>query len=120
MGTKVNINGNVKFFNTTENGDINNNQIREIEHPKYKNIWISGSFFIALIIIIITLLFVIVKLLPFYLIPIIIIGTILLYSIVGAFILKYENKITDKKFSNLMALSFKYIPFLAKETNKQE
>ncbi len=83
---------------------------------KQRSIWISGSFYIILFIIIIVFIIVAAKLLPLYILPIIIIGTLLIFSVIGAFQLKYEDKISDTNFLKLMALSFKYIPFLAKKT----
>lgn len=111
MGTQINLkdNGRIGEVNITEKGNIDT----KIQTP-----WISGSFYLVLFVIIISSIIVIAKLLPFYFLPIIIVGTMLLFSVVGAFQLKNDKKLTEKTFLELMFLAFKNIPFLMKKINK--
>ncbi|HAM97033.1 MAG TPA: hypothetical protein DCQ26_00325 [Marinilabiliales bacterium] len=110
MGTTINVhdNGKVDKINTTESGDIVINK----PSKRQNNPWISGSFYMTLFILIISLLTVSAKILPFYVFPITLIGTMLLFSIIGAFQLKNDGKHIDKNFLKLMFIAFRYIPFL--------
>jgi hypothetical protein len=111
MGTQINVRdkGQVGQINTTEKGNI-------IRVSKKQSPWISGSFYLALFIIIISAIVVIAKLLPFYTLPVIIIATMLLFSVVGAFQLRNDDKLSEKNFLELMLLAFKNIPFLIKKS----
>jgi hypothetical protein len=110
MGTKINVQdkGKIGKINITERGDIVNSARRQSP-------WISGSFYLALFIIIIAAIVVIAKLLPFYTLPVIIVGTMLLFSVIGAFQLRNDEKLSQKNFLELMLLAFKNIPFLVKK-----
>ena len=93
MGTQINLkdNGKIGEVNITENGNID-------KSIKKQTPWISGSFYLVHFIIIISSIIVIAKLLPFYFLPIIIAGTMLLFSVVGAFQLRNDEKLTEKNF----------------------
>ena len=113
MGTQINVKdeGKIKEINITEKGDINKSK-------KKRSPWVSGSFYLALFVIIISTIIVIAKILPFYYLPIIIVGTMLLFSVVGAFQLRSDENLTQKNFLELMGLAFKNIPFLFKKRDK--
>ncbi len=94
-----------------DNGNMENQQ------RKKESIWINGSFFITLFIIIITSIITVLKLLPAVVLPLIIIGVMLLYSVVGAFILRSNGDLSEKSFLELMAMSFKNIKYLFRQND---
>lgn len=83
----------------------------EIKKPK-PNKLISSLFYIAIFILVFSMIFIASKVLDPVLIPIIILGTAILYSIIGAFILMTSKAITEDNFLTLMKLSFSNIPYL--------
>ena len=119
MGTRININDNGKVgkVNTTEKGDIINIPHKRHITKKQKTPWVTGSFYLVLVIVVISALTIVGKLLPLYALPIIIIGCLLFLSIIGALQLRNDDKLCEKNFVQLMMLSFKYIPFLTKKRN---
>jgi len=92
--------------------------IKEIEMTKRKNNsqnrnpWISGSFYLAVAIIIGTLILVIAKNVSVIALPIVIIGTLLLVAVVGAFQLRQDSSLSQKNFLSLMLMTFRQIPFI--------
>jgi DNA-directed RNA polymerase subunit RPC12/RpoP len=92
--------------------------IKEIEMSKRKNNsrsrnpWISGSFYLAVAIIIGTLILVIAKNVSAVALPIVIIGTLLIVSVVGAFQLRQDSSLSEKNFLSLMLMTFRQIPFI--------
>lgn len=121
METNIHNNGKIDSISLTESGSIINNPKKYIEENRKNNPWISGSFYLFLFVIIISTLVVSAKLLPLYILPVIIVGSMLIFSIIGAFQLRNDELLKEKNFLELMALSFKYIPFLtkAKTNNKR-
>lgn len=99
---------------TTQNKNLTiiNNNMAEKNNP-----WKSGIFYLFILIIIMSLLAAIAHLIPWYLLPVIFIGSILLLGIVGAFQLKNDNQLSEKNFLELMKETYKRLPLL-KNTNK--
>ena len=89
----------------------NNQLITNIMHAK-NNPWLSGSFYLFAFVAIIGSILVVAQVLPFYTFPIVIIGSILAFSVVVAFQLRNDEKLSDKSFLQLMGMSFNQIPFL--------
>jgi len=100
--------------------------IKEMEMSKNKknlsihNPWISGSFYLAGAVIIGTLLLVIAKNVNVVVLPIVIIGTLLLISIVGAFQLRQDSSLSQKNFLSLMLMTFRQIPFIRPKDEKPQ
>lgn len=53
--------------------------------------------------------------LPIIALPIILISGVLFLSIIGALQMRQDEKLNEKNFLKLMALSFKYLPWLRKQ-----
>ncbi|NOZ35741.1 MAG: hypothetical protein GXO80_10645 [Chlorobi bacterium] len=83
---------------------------------KKNNPWISGSFYLTIIIVAISGVAVISKMVHWSLLPIIIISGILIVGIVGVLQLKNDDRITDKSFVSLMTEIFKRLPLINKST----
>ena len=79
-----------------------------------RNPWISGSFYLASIVVIATLFFVIAKTIHPLVFPIVLIGALLGVSLVGAFQLRQDKSLSEKSFLSLMALSFRQLPLIRK------
>jgi RNA polymerase subunit RPABC4/transcription elongation factor Spt4 len=87
--------------------------------PKRKsrtsNPWISGSFYLAAMIILLSLLLAVAKMVHPLVLPIVIIGAILAVSLIGAFQLRQDKSLNEKNFLKLMLLTFKQLPFVGKK-----
>lgn len=83
---------------------------------EYRNPWVSGSFYLVVFIVVIAALLavslVVAHLLPVYVIPIVIVGGLLAVSVIGAFQLRQDDRLSEENFLKLMSLSFKYFPRL--------
>jgi hypothetical protein len=97
---------------------VSKSLLKEIETSKSKKIsrkrspWISGSFYLAGVIIIGTLLLIIAMNVSIWVLPIVIIGTLLLASIIGAFQLRQDSSLSQKNFLSLMLMTFRQVPFI--------
>jgi|SRR5215203_5441909 len=74
--------------------------------------WIAGSFYLAGIVIVGTLFLVMARTVDVLILPIVLVASMLGVSIVGAFQLRNDNRLSEKNFLQLMALTFKYLPLL--------
>lgn len=81
----------------------------------HRSPWISGSFYLFAIVLLISLFLIVAKTINIVVFPIIIIGGLLALSIVGAFQLRQDKNLSEKKFVELMALTFKQLPFILKQ-----
>ena len=86
---------------------------------KKNNPWISGTFYLTIVIVIITGLAVLSQSVHWTLLPIIIISSILIVSLVGILQLKNDDRITDKSFVSLMTETFKSLPLINKSKKKK-
>lgn len=76
------------------------------------NPWISGSFYLIAFIIVISGLAALSKTVEWFYFPIILIGGILLFGIIGAFQLKNDGLLKDKSFIILITETYKRLPLL--------
>ena len=82
--------------------------------------WITGSFYLVVFLVVIVVFSVVGRLLPFYILPVVIAGGLLALTIIGAFQLRQDDRINEDNFLKLMALSLKYLPGLRKNNTKME
>lgn len=80
-----------------------------------RNPWHSGSFYLALLIVVVCLLLIGFQIAGIIGLSIVIIGTLLLVSIVGAFQLRQDKALSQKNFLSLMLMVFRQIPLLLKQ-----
>jgi hypothetical protein len=83
-----------------------------------RNPWVSGSFYLTSTIIIITLLLLAVRQVNIFYLPIVVISCVLIISLVGAFQLRQDSRVTEKNFLTLMLMIFKLIPLLRNKNQK--
>lgn len=74
--------------------------------------WVSGSFYLVVFIVIIVALSIVGHLLPIGTLPIVVIGGLIALSVIGALQLRQDEKLSEENFLKLMALSFKYLPWI--------
>jgi len=90
------------------------------KRPTYRNPWVSGSFYLAAMVIVVTLFLVAAKTVHFVVLPIVIIGALLIVSIIGAFQLRQDESLSEKNFLTLMFLTFKQFPFICKKDSTKK
>ena len=76
------------------------------------NPWISGSFYLFVIILVIILIAVLSKELPIVVLPIAAIASIFIVIVIGTLQLKNDDKITDKTFLSLMKEIGRQLPLI--------
>ncbi len=79
---------------------------------EYRSPWVSGSFYLTVLIVVIVALVVAARLLPIYVLPIVLVGGILAVSIIGALQLRQDDRLNEDNFLKLMALSLRYLPLI--------
>lgn len=85
---------------------------------KQQSPWISGSFYLIGFLIVIAAFSVVGHLLPLYVLPTVLIGGILALSVIGAFQLRQDDRLSQRNFLELMGLTFKYLPWLRRREKK--
>jgi hypothetical protein len=78
----------------------------------HNNPWVSGSFYVFAIVVIMTLLAVISSSLPWYSVGIVFVGGLLAVSIIGALQLRNDKKLSEANFIKLMIEAIKQLPSL--------
>lgn len=78
----------------------------------HSNPWVSGSFYLIVIIAVVVVFSVAGHVLSIYALPIVVIGGLLALAIIGALQLRQDERLSEDNFLKLMALSFKYFPWL--------
>lgn len=76
--------------------------------------WVSGSFYLSAIVILIALFLVVAKTVNFVVLPIVIIGGLLAVSLLGALQLRMDANLSEKNFIELMAFTLKQLPLICK------
>lgn len=76
--------------------------------------WISGSFYLVAIVIIMAVIAAIIKYVSWYAVPVVIIGVMLFIAVIGAFQLRQEDKLSQENFLELMRDIFKQLPLIKK------
>ncbi|WP_448138447.1 hypothetical protein [Sphingobacterium siyangense] len=101
---------------------INNGEFKQTYKTQMttqkNNPWISGSFYLFVGVLILTILAVISNNVHWTLLPVIIIGGILIIGIIGALQLKNDDKLNDESFIKLMSETYKKLPLLRQGKSK--
>lgn len=90
----------------------------QMQPRKPNNPWVSGSFYLFVIVVAGSGLLAAAKILPLVALPIIVVGAVLALAIVGALQLRNDDRLKEESFLKLMALSFKYLPLLRRRDSK--
>lgn len=82
-------------------------QVERLRSP-----WVSGTFYLAVVVVTIALLMTVGRILAIWALPFVIIGSILLLIVVGAFQLRQDERLEEVAFLRLMTASLKRLPLL--------
>jgi Flp pilus assembly protein TadB len=83
-------------------------ELTPVKKAKPPNPWITGSFYAAVFLVVAVVL----GHLPLIALPMVIIGGLLALSVIGAFQMRQDEKLSQENFLKLMALSLKYLPWI--------
>jgi internalin A len=83
------------------------------------NPWVSGSFYLLVVIVVFAVLLAVGRLLSPWWLPVLIVGGLLLVTVVGAFQLKNDDKLADASFLKLLQLAFKQLPLIGRVAPRQ-
>jgi len=75
---------------------------------------VGGAFFLIAFIVIFGGILTAARLLSVYVFVLVLVGGVIIFSVVGAFILRQDENLSEKGFIELMKLSFRYLPLLRK------
>jgi len=82
------------------------------------NPWKSGSFYLVALVVILATLAIIATNLPWYAVGTVIVGGIIALSILGAFQLRQDARLSQENFLKLMIETFKRLPLLTPSTSE--
>lgn len=77
------------------------------------NPWISGSFYLVALMSVTILLLAVARLVNVALFPIVVVGGLVAIGLLGALQLRNDTKLSEKSFLQLMALSYRQLPFIS-------
>ena len=93
--------------------------LADLAHPKEvtvrHNPWVSGSFYLVALLSLLALLLAVAQVVSILLFPLVVIGGLVAVAIVGALQLRNDAKLSQKGFLELMALSFRQLPFIGRK-----
>ncbi|HTI07582.1 MAG TPA: hypothetical protein VL832_03465 [Puia sp.] len=119
MGTNIHVGdkGKVGAINTTEKGDIHNQMnAAPVRRP---SVWGNGIFFLLSFALIIGAIYLLVsQKLSLAMSSLVFIAAILMFTVVGAFVLQASGLVEEKNFMKLIGMSFRKLTFL--RTTKQK
>lgn len=76
--------------------------------------WLTGSFYLLVLIVAAAILLVAARVVPVWTVPVIALTSLLAVAIVGAFQLRQDDRLGEREFVELMALTLKRLPLLAR------
>ena len=85
-------------------------EVRREEQLLRQSPWVSGSFYMALFLVVVSALLVIARLLPIWAVPMVAVGGVLGTSVLGAFQLRHDEKLTERGFLRLMLVAVRKLP----------
>jgi Flp pilus assembly protein TadB len=86
---------------------------RRAQRRRLTSPWISGSFYLSCLLAVIATLLVISKALPILVLPIVVVASLLLVTVIGAFQQSQDGKLSNKTFLALMLGTFRNLPLVA-------
>ncbi|ESA34932.1 small gtp-binding protein [Leptolyngbya sp. Heron Island J] len=81
--------------------------------------WGSGLFYLFVLFIVTALFAIVSRLVPWYILPIVIIGALLSIGVIGAFQLMQDERFSEEKFVTLIIEAYKRLPLLRGQDTKQ-
>lgn len=84
------------------------------------NPWKSGSFYLFAVVVIVVVIAVIGSLLPWYVLPPVVIGGLLVFVAVGVHQLRNDGRLKEESYVKLMGEVFRSLPLVSKRGKKEE
>jgi Flp pilus assembly protein TadB len=79
-----------------------------------RNPWISGSFYLLALVVVIVALLVVSEVATPWVLPVVVIGAVLAVTIVGGLQLRQDDRLGEKSFLELMRLTLARLPLIAR------
>ncbi len=94
---------------------------QEVTKDSASSLLPNALIFLLLFLLILTGIAILANVVPFWVFPLALIGSVLVFSVVGAFILRSSgNYLSEKSFISLLFESFRYLPFLKTRSTRQK
>jgi xanthine/uracil permease len=87
---------------------------RESDRVIRKSPWATGSFYLAAVVVIVLLILAVAKTVSAWVLPPMVVGTVILLSVIGALQLRHDGALSEKNFLALMYAAFKRLPMMAR------
>lgn len=86
-----------------------------MKQKKVSGPWLSGSFYLCVLVLVIASLAAAGHILSVYALPVVVGGGIIAVSVIGALQLRQDEKLSEKNFLELMTLSLKFLPSIKRQ-----
>lgn len=86
------------------------------EVPGLRSPWFSGLFYLAVLVVVVTLLLVAGRVLALWALPIVVVAAALLVSSIGALQMRQDDRLSERSFLQLMGDVFRRLPLLLART----
>ncbi len=80
-------------------------EVQQLRSP-----WVSGTFYLVALAVVVALLLVVGSVLPPWALPVVIVGAVLLLAMVGALQLRQDDRLSDESFVKLMGEALRRLP----------
>lgn len=80
--------------------------------------WFSGLFYLTATVVIVVLLLVVSRTAPWWAFPVVVVGGVLLVSIVGAFQMRQDDRLSERGFVRLMGDALRRLPLVIARSPK--
>lgn len=94
--------------------------LKEPNERNRQSPWVSGSFYIVAVIVLMTVIAVISTNVPWYVLVVVIIGGLIAIAIVGALQLRHDEALSEDNFIDLMEKSLRRLPLLRGNDNPEQ
>lgn len=94
---------------------LNERELQEAASRKLNNPWMAGSFYLAAGVVLLAVLFTATSLVPGWIIPLAVASALLLLSIIGAFQLRNDDRLSERNFVRLMSTALLRLPALLRQ-----
>lgn len=76
--------------------------------------WVAGSFYLVVAVVVLCVLMVLARVTPVWSIPVVVVGGVLLLTVIGAFQLRQDDRLSERGFLKLMAIALGKLPTLVR------
>jgi hypothetical protein len=90
------------------------------ERRRLASPWVSGSFYLCCVVAVIAVVLIAGKVLSILALPVVVIASILLVTIVGAFQQRQDERLGEKTFLQLMLVTLKSLPLVIRRQNSPD